>query len=100
MSRKVTVAFQVNSLDIMRNTLKDMSISFNEQEQCITVKRNYNSIVIDGQTHEISYDSDNEKEVNSIKQNYMTNFYKDQAIREGVQLEQVMDGNKIKLIYR
>ena len=100
MSRKVEVQFQVNSLSIMKATLKDLGIAFNEQENSINISRRWNSIEINGDTGKISYDSDNELEVNKIKQAYTANFYVDQAIRQGAQLEKVQVGNQIHLIQR
>ena len=70
MSRKVNVQFQVNSMAIMRSTLTEMGMEFSEKNNAISVKRSYHPITINGDTGEISYDSDNEREVKLIKQNW------------------------------
>jgi len=100
MSRKVNVQFQVNSMAIMRSTLTEMGMEFSEKNNAISVKRSYHPITINGDTGEISYDSDNEREVKLIKQNYATNFYMDRAIREGAQLVKTVVGNKVHLTQR
>ena len=74
---------------IMRDTLKQMGMNYDEiNEDQIEIRRNWNNIIMNSQTGQISYDEVNVNEVNSIKQNYMTNWYKDQAIREGMNLQE------------
>ena len=89
MSRKICVQFEIRNMLIMRDTLKQMGMNYDEiNEDQIEIRRNWNNIIMNSQTGQISYDEVNVNEVNSIKQNYMTNWYKDQAIREGMNLQE------------
>jgi hypothetical protein len=73
----------------MKDTLRQLGYEFTEIAQdCIEISHNFNNIRIDASIGEISYDSAQEKKVNTIKQNYMVNFYRDKAIKEGMQLSQ------------
>ena len=74
---------------IMKDTLKNMGIDYEELNQNqVRVARSYQDITIDASKGTINYDSASEHEVNRIKQNYMTNFFRDKAIREGNQLRE------------
>ena len=85
MSRKVCVQFAVRNMMIMKNTLNQLGFGFDEvSEDQLEIRRSYNNIIINGEG--ISYDSANENEINGIKQAYTVNFYKDQAVREGMSL--------------
>jgi hypothetical protein len=73
----------------MKNTLTQMGINYNElNAEELEINRSYNAIHMNARTGEISYDSDDEHRVNEIKQGYTVNLYKDQAIREGMQLRE------------
>ena len=79
---------------IMKDTLKQMGINYEElNAEEINIHRNYNPIAINSRTGEISYDSADKHIVDDLKQNYMVNFYKDQAIREGMQLREERKAN-------
>jgi hypothetical protein len=79
---------------IMKDTLKQMGIDYTElNENQIDVKTNYRATNIDALTGQISYDSSDENIVNQIKQGYTVNFYKDQAIREGMQIHEERQAN-------
>ena len=89
MSRKVCVQFEVRNMLIMKDTLKQMGINFNEMsEERLEIQRSYHPIAIDSKTGEISYDEMHASDVNRIKQEYTVNFYKDKCIREGNQLKE------------
>jgi hypothetical protein len=94
MSRKVEVNFEVRDMLIIKDTLKQMGINFDEisQDQ-VSIGRSYHNITIDAKTGNISYDEANTGEVNKIKQTYMVNFYKDRAIREGMQIKEEVQTN-------
>jgi hypothetical protein len=88
MSRDVKVQFAVQSMAIMKNTLTQMGIEFNEvNADQVEVSRRYHNIVFRTNT-ETSCDDMDQKFVNSIAQNYTLNAYKDRAIREGVNLRE------------
>ena len=97
MSAKLCVQFEVRDMLIMRDTLKQLGHNFTEvSQERLEIQRSYNPIVI--QDGSISFDSANQSEVNQIKQTYMVNYYKDQAIREGMQVkEEVNDNGEIVL---
>lgn len=89
MSRKINCLFEIRNMLIMKDTLRQLGYEFTDINQdCVEIAQSYNNIRIDASTGEISYDSAQEKKVNTIKQNYMVNFYRDKAIKEGMQLTQ------------
>ena len=93
MSREVHVNFAVKSLNIMKRTLNEMGIAYSELGEILRITRNYHDIAIDAGRGSIGYDHVNEQEVNQIKQNYMINWYKNEAIKEGMQLRQERQAN-------
>lgn len=94
MSRKVEVMFEIRDMLIMKNTLKQLGHAFKEVNQdVVEIQRSYRSIEINSKTGKISFDSDNSGEVDKIKQNYMVNFYRDKAIKEGMQIRQEVSAN-------
>lgn len=94
MSTKVNVQFEIRNSAIMKDTLKQLGFNFEETNQDrFVLLRKYNNIVIDAQRNEISFDSDNNWEVNKIKQNYMINWYKDKATREGNDVQEEVKNN-------
>lgn len=94
MSRKICVQFEVRNMLIMKDTLTQMGIDYEELNQnSVRIGRSYQDITIDAGKGTIKYDSASEHEVNSIKQNYQINFYKDKAIREGMQLKEERHSN-------
>lgn len=75
-------------MDIMRQTLNELKYSYNEANDLITIEGSYGGIAIDSNAGRIKYDSVHQQKVDKIKQSYTTNFYKDQAIREGNQIRE------------
>jgi hypothetical protein len=89
MSRKVNVHFEVRSMLIMKDTLKQLGHNFTEtQKDILSIQMSYMPTIINGVTGQIDYDDSNTKTVDKIKQQYMANFYRDQAIKEGMQVQQ------------
>lgn len=88
MSRKICVQFEIRNMLIMKDTLKQMGVDYEELSQNHIRAGKYEGIDIDSSKGTINYDSSSEGQVNSIKQNYMVNFYRDKAIREGMQLKE------------
>jgi hypothetical protein len=94
MSRKLCINFEVRNMLIMKDTLKELGIDYNElNADQIEINRSYHPIAINAATGEISYDEVQEREVCSIKQAYTVNLYKDQAIREGANLKEERQAN-------
>jgi hypothetical protein len=99
MSRKIIVQFEIRDMLILKDTLKEMGHDFIEKSQdVVAIRRAYNDIEFNAETGNVSYDEVNVSEVNAIKQQYMVNFYKDQAIKEGMQIrEQKLSNGNIEL---
>jgi hypothetical protein len=94
MSRKVCVQFEIRDLLIMKDTLKQLGHAFTEVNQdVVEIHRSYNAININAKTGQITYDSGNSGEVDKIKQQYMVNFYRDRAIKEGMQIREEISSN-------
>jgi hypothetical protein len=84
MSRKICIQFEIRDILIMKDTLKQMGHDFVEKGQDIVqIQRSYHPIEFNAQTGEVSYDEMHVSEVDKIKQQYMLNFFKDRAIKEG-----------------
>jgi hypothetical protein len=72
----------------MKDTLNQMGIKFNDvSEDRIEIGRSYHPIAINSTTGEISYDNMQESEVDNIKREYTVNYYREKAIREGMNLQ-------------
>ena len=99
MSRKVCVQTEIRDMLILKNTLEQLGHKFTEKNQdIIEIQRSYHPIKFETRTGEISYDEMNTKEVHAIKQAYAVNFYKDQAIKEGNQVQEVkLDNGDIRI---
>ena len=99
MSRKIHVVLEVRDMLIMKETLEQMGINYNKTgTDILSIPRSYHNIEINGNNNRISFDEANAKEVNKIKQTYMHNWYKDVAIKEGMQLtEEVNSKGEIVL---
>jgi hypothetical protein len=95
MSRSVSVVFEVRSMAIMEDTLKAMNIDYNKSNKgnVFTIKRDYNNIVINGNTNKIRSDEMDKSTVNEICKNYTVNWYKDRAIREGNEIREEVKAN-------
>jgi hypothetical protein len=101
MSRKIVVQFEIRDLLILKDSLKELGFTnFIEKGQdVVELQRAYHNIVFNAKTGNVSYDEVNIGEVNSIKQKYMVNFYKDQAIKEGMNLsENKLQNGDIELL--
>jgi len=94
MSEEIQVKFEVRSMPIMKATLEQMGVAFEEiKADILSIKRPYHNIVINGVTGEVSFDQENKRELDIITQNYQTAWYKDKFIREGIQFtEEVVEG--------
>ncbi len=100
MSRKVVVQFEVHSAEIMRDTLEELNIVFSENKAktVFTIKHKYNNIEINSNTNQITHDDTGLKKVNKIKRTYAVNWYRDRAIKEGMQIrEEVNAKGQIEL---
>jgi hypothetical protein len=84
MSEKIIIECEIRSMLIMKDTLEQMGFNYKElDDHRVQISRSYHSITIDSNTGSISCDSANKREVDKITQEYMLNFFKDKAIKEG-----------------
>ena len=89
MSDEICVQFEVRSMLIMKDTLDKLGLAYQELKgDILSIRRLYHNIKINGQTGKISYDEMDKSEIDSICQNYMVNWYKDKAIREGNEIRE------------
>ena len=94
MSRKVCVQTEIRDMLILKDTLKQMGHNFTEvNADVIEMQRAYNNIQFNTKTGDVSYDDAQTNEVNTIKQTYAVNFYRDRAIKEGNQVQEVKRAN-------
>jgi hypothetical protein len=85
---------EIRDMLILKETLKQMGHNFSETNaDVIEMQRSYNNIQFNVKTGEVSFDDAQTQEVNKIKQAYAVNFYKDQAIKEGNQVQEVKRTN-------
>jgi predicted Ser/Thr protein kinase len=83
---------------IMKDTLKQLGHNFTETKQdVLEIQASYMPICINGVTGMIDYDDAHTKTVDRIKQQYMANFYRAQAIKEGMQVKQEVHNGEIIL---
>lgn len=88
MSRDVKVQFSVTNMDVMKRTLTQMGIAFNESsESQLQISRKYHNIVFN-QGAQTTCDDMDQKFVNGIAQNYTLNCYKEKALKEGINLKE------------
>ena len=100
MSQKICVQFEVREALIMKDTIKELGHDFTEQSQdVLTIQASYSPITIDCNAGKISCDSGSQTTVNKIKQQYMINFYRDKAIKEGMQIQQEVKANGEVIIH-
>ena len=90
MSRKAVVQTEIRDMLILKDTLKQMGHKFNEvSADIIEMHRSYHPIQFNAKTGDVSFDDANINEVNTIKQAYAVNYYKDRAIKEGNQVQEI-----------
>lgn len=99
MSAKITVKCEIRDMLIMKETLKELNYTFNEQsESVVSMSRPYQDIVIDANEGTITLDDMDTSMVNDIKRQYTLNYYRDQAIKEGMQIrEETMADGRIEI---
>jgi len=94
MSEHICVQFEIRDMVILRDTLKELGYDFkNISEEVVEIQRPYHNICINGDNGTISFDNVNTKEVNKLKQTYQLNYYRDQAIKEGMNMEVTQEAN-------
>jgi len=96
MSTDVIIQFEIRDMLIMKDTLTEMGINYKELNNEIHFKMGY-PVVISENT--IKFDSDERSKIDKIKQTYQINFYKDQSLREGMQLTQETDAKGVVTLH-
>lgn len=86
MSREIDVKCEVRDMGVMEATLDQLGYNYSRSNTYIKVARQYHDIVI--KEGSISCDDMDSGLVDEIKQSYTVNFYREQAIREGMQFHQ------------
>jgi hypothetical protein len=94
MSKEIKIQYEIRYMAIMKNTIKEMGLNYDEiNENQVECRLPHGRVIINSETGQIRYDNMDEIAVNAIKQNYQVNFYKDRAIREGMKLKQEVKAN-------
>jgi hypothetical protein len=94
MSTKINVQCEIRDSRILKDTLSRMNISYTEKNQdVLAIQRAYMPITFNTKTGDASYDSASTREVESIMKQYAASFCRDQAIREGNQIQEEVDAN-------
>jgi hypothetical protein len=93
MSQKLCIQFEVREALIMKDTLKEMGYDFTEAKPDVLSLRATYAMTIDCNAGSIRFDSGDTGTVNKIKQQYMINFYRDKAIKEGMQIQEETKAN-------
>ena len=89
MSQKICVQFEIREALIMKDTLRDLGFTYTEgRPDVLAIQAAYMPITIDCVAGSITHDSASGNTVNRIKQQYMVNFYRDKAIKEGMQIQE------------
>ena len=84
MSCEICIQFEVRSMLIMKDTLTEMGINYEEVgTDIVEIERPYHNIRIYGETGQVSFDEIHQEDVHKICQTYQVNWYKDKAIKEG-----------------
>lgn len=100
MSAKICVQFEIRNMLIMKDTLRQLGFDFNEiSEDQVEMKRSYHNIVINSKSGIITHDSDHTKDVNKIKQAYAVNYYRAEALKEGMQLREETNAHGEVVLY-
>jgi len=96
MSGKISVLFEVKNMTIMEETLKRLNHAFSKQDNSLIVKRSYYNIVIE--KNNISCDSMNRNEVESIKAEYQRDFQIHERTIRGETFEVTETSNEIVIM--
>ena len=93
MSNKIVICFEVTNMLMMEETLKRLGHQFTKSDQGLTISRSYYPIVISQK--EISCDSMNTHEVDTIKSEYQRDFQVHERTVRGEQFEVTENKNEI-----
>jgi len=83
----------------MKKTLEQLGLQYQEQGDRLSISRNYHNIDIDTNSGNISYDDMDKRQVDTIKQEYQFNFWKNEAIKEGMNLQVEKKANGTVLLH-
>jgi hypothetical protein len=96
MSGKILIGFEVANMTIMEETLKRLNHAFSKKNGSLVVKRNYYDIVIE--KNNISCDSMNRNEVETIKAEYQRDFQVHERTLRGETFEVTETSNEIVIM--
>ena len=103
MSAKVECIAEVRNITILKETLREQKIKFNENDNVVSISRNYNNMIFDfndNKKNNVSYDSDDKEFVHSVMRNYQKNVVLDKAAKEGHTIESCEETENGEIIIR
>jgi len=93
MSVKIEVKSEISNLEIIRDTLTELGYTFTERDEVLSINKNFHHLAIDTKSGQITCDSAQSAEVKEIKKQYARNFYRNQAIQEGMNIQEQVSAN-------
>lgn len=97
MSSEYTVHFEIRDMLIMKNALEQMGYNYQElgNEHLAVKTSTFRDIIVDGNAGTITCNDSLKAEADKIKQGYMVEFYRENAIQEGnqIHMEEQTDGS-------
>ena len=91
MSTKIVVQSEIREMAILRDTLTDMGINYNELNNEVRLQQYSVPVIFNMETGQVNYDSDQRNLVEDITQKYAANFIRDQYLKEGTNVSQEVD---------
>ena len=91
MSTKIVVQSEIREMAILRDTLTDMGINYNELNNEVRLQQYSVPVIFNTETGQVNYDSDQRNLVEDITQKYAAAWCKDQYLKEGTNVTQEVD---------
>ncbi|MDO8640056.1 MAG: hypothetical protein Q7R33_00765 [Nitrosarchaeum sp.] len=99
MSKQVKGLTELHDSSILKQTLTEMNIHFNEKDSRIEWGAGYDKMSIDTSTGEVSYDEMKNHQLNALKKNYSKNFILAEIVKKGHRVDSVREvGGNIEII--
>jgi len=100
MSAKIVCQTELHDSVILRETLKELGLTYTEQgDEVLQIINSSYPITINMKTGDVNYDSDQSREIDKIKQQYAFNFIRDQYLKEGTDIHHEVEANGTIHIY-
>ena len=91
MSTKIVVQTEIREAAILRDTLTEMGINYNELNNEVRLSQFSVPVIFNTETGKVNYDSDQRSIVDDITQQYAANFIRDQYLKEGTSVKTEVD---------